>query len=190
MTGVRVRARLGWDLSDWNLNHREAARRASRRLDKHVQADLDRLWEALEAGDKGAVLSAINICFHSETAVPGWVQSEFTNACTNVRIGLFKSWDEVFGRPHKKGAQLGAVRRKRPLRIPILNRVEERHAAGEPISKDLFDSVGAELGIGGTLVSEIYSEAKKMHDEFMKERGRKIQDHERRGRKIRTSAKF
>jgi hypothetical protein len=115
------------------------------------------------------VLSAINICFHSETAVPGWVQAEFTNACTNVRIGLFKSWDEVFGRPHKKGAQLGAVRRKRPLRIPILNRVEERHAAGEPISKDLFDSVGAELGIGGTLVSEIYSEAKKMHDEFMKE---------------------
>jgi hypothetical protein len=91
------------------------------------------------------------------------------NACTDIRIGLFKSWDEVFGRPHKKGAHLTSLRRKRRLRIPILLRVTERQDAGEPISKDLFDCVGEEFGIAGTLVSEIYYEAKETHDEFMKE---------------------
>jgi hypothetical protein len=142
---------------------------ASRRIEKHVQADLDKLKRDFDAGDKGAVISAIEVCFRNESPVPGWAQNEFINVCGDIHFGRSKSWDEVFGRPHKKGAQLGAMRRKKRLGLPVLVRVRERHAGGEPIGKDLFDSVGEELGIGGTLVSEIYSEAKKGFDEFMKE---------------------
>ena len=34
----------------------------------------------------------------------------------------------------------------------------ELHEAGEPISKGLFETVGEELGIGGTAVADLYYE--------------------------------
>jgi hypothetical protein len=72
-----------------------------------------------------------------------------------------KSWDEVFGRPLKKGKQQTVERKKRLLGYPVLMRVWERHAAGEAISKPLFEAVGRELGVSGTVAAEIYYKALK-----------------------------
>jgi hypothetical protein len=41
---------------------------------------------------------------------------------------------------------------------PLLGRVEGRRKKGERVDKDLFDSVGEEFGISGTVASEIYYE--------------------------------
>ena len=34
--------------------------------------------------------------------------------------------------------------------------MQRRHEAGESITKDLFESVGEEFGVSGTVASEIY----------------------------------
>jgi hypothetical protein len=71
-----------------------------------------------------------------------------------------------FGSYLKKGAQLAAARKRKMLKAEVRFEVEERRAAGEPISKDMFDSIAEKLKyqgkpVGGTVVSEVYREAKK-----------------------------
>ena len=145
------------------------------------RARMDSLFQESSAGNKSAVLDAINWCFGCNRPIPGWVQSDFFNAYGDVTSGLLKSWDDGFGRPHKKGSQPAAARRRRRLAIPIMDAVRRRQAAGEAISKDLFESVGKEvqelisrgyLGPNnkkfcckGTLVAQIYYEAKRYFDE-------------------------
>jgi hypothetical protein len=148
---------------------------------EEFRAGIESLFHESNAGNKGAVLQAIDMCFFCRRPVPAWVQSAFFNAYGDVTSGLFKSWDDVFGRPHKKGTQPAATRRRRRLATPIINLVRERQAAGEPISKDLFEAVGEEVqelisrgylgednkkfSCKGTLVAEIYYEYKKAFDE-------------------------
>lgn len=67
-----------------------------------------------------------------------------------------KSWDEVFGRPLKKGKQLATERRNYNIGARLMYRVRERHRAGEKIDKGLFEAVGKEFDISGTTASELY----------------------------------
>jgi hypothetical protein len=69
---------------------------------------------------------------------------------------LIKSWDEVFGAPHPKGTHLKKEAKNFARRLPLLSRVQELRAAGEPVDKGLFDKVGLEFGISGTTASELY----------------------------------
>jgi hypothetical protein len=72
-----------------------------------------------------------------------------------------RSWDEVFGPPVKKGARLEDARRRQKLAPLVWDMVNERHAAGEPLNKELFDAVGEDLGCGGTLAYELYDKVRK-----------------------------
>ena len=73
---------------------------------------------------------------------------------------------DFFGGHLKKGAQLAAARRRLALGFTVWHAVEQRRAAGEPISKDMFDTIAGGLKyegkpVGGTLASEAYREFKK-----------------------------
>ena len=157
---------------------------AGRLSDEEFQTAMGGLKRDHEAGNKGAVPSIIALCFADARPVPGWVQDEFWNACSDISWHRFKSWDDVFGRPLKKGAQLAAARRHRRLVIPVAHRVEQRVAGGEPIDKNMFDAIAEELRvdpavrhslreklkIGGTLVGQVYDECKKVFGEEWKKR--------------------
>ena len=41
---------------------------------------------------------------------------------------------------------------------PLFDVVQERHEAGAAINKELFNEVGAEFGVSGTVASELYYE--------------------------------
>ena len=107
-------------------------------------------------------LNCISDCFLINNPIPEWAQKALINAVARVNSFQVKSWDEVFGRPLEKGKQLEAQRRKFELMEQIFQRVQERHEAGEFIVKGLFESVGQELGIGGTVASKIYYDAKDL----------------------------
>ena len=107
-------------------------------------------------------LNCISDCFLTDNPVPKWAQEALINAVARAESFEIKSWDEVFGRPLEKGKQLAAKRRKSRLTKPIFERVRERHEAGEPIAKKLFESVGREFAVSSTVASEIYYEA--VHD--------------------------
>jgi hypothetical protein len=152
---------------------------ASRLSDEEFQSEMRQLKRDYDAGDKGAVPSIIRLCFDATRPVPGWVDNEFCNACWAIYWRQFKSWDDVFERPLKKGAQLIAARRRRSLRSHVGLRVMNRVEAGKPIDKSMFEAIaeelradpqvpqlsasGKKLKIGGTLVGQVYAECKKFY---------------------------
>jgi hypothetical protein len=158
-------------------DHRAACRFSG----EEFQAEMRRLRQDYETGDKGAVPSIIKLCFSDKRPVPGWAQAEFYNACGEIHQHRAKSWDDVFGRPLEKGAQLAAARRHLSLRLPVALAVVERVAAGEAIDKNMFDAIAEELRadrtldarrgklkIGGTLVGQVYAECKEFLGEEWK----------------------
>lgn len=112
----------------------------------------------LDQGDRGELLRFINWCFHQRKGVPAWAQARLDDAVTRVADFEVKSWDEVFGRPLKKGNQLAAARRKSiQVAAEVWRCANARRRAGEPVDNVFFAAIGKELGIGGaTVVSDIY----------------------------------
>ena len=96
--------------------------------------------------------------------IPPWLKQAFQNAYGAKSAYKIKSWDEVFGRPLKKGIRLARERRNNRIANDIYERVVERHIAGEPIDKNLFEAVGKNFGVGGTVASELYYEVKELEE--------------------------
>jgi hypothetical protein len=117
-----------------------------------------------EQGDKAELLFWLEWCIENHHPIPAWVERAFRSACAAARKHKIKSWDEVFGRPLKKGKRLATARRNREITGQIVDRVLERHEAGKPIDKELFDAVGKDLlagdgkkhSVSGTVAAEIY----------------------------------
>jgi hypothetical protein len=105
------------------------------------------------------------LCARDGRPIPEWARSELFNIEGEVRSGQFKSWDDVFGRPVKKGAQLKAIQRRRKLWLDVCLEVHKRQKAGSPIEPDMFEAVGEELGITGALAREVYYHFKKEESE-------------------------
>jgi hypothetical protein len=146
--------------------------------DQVFEADIARFRREIDAGNKGAILDAIAYCIEKRRPIHRHIAYNFLNSYFGVRWHRYRSWDDVFGRPVPKGAQLIALRRHRALRMAVAVAVEARVDAGEPIDKTMFDAIaeelrsdplvardlgadGKKLKIGGTLVSEVYDECKK-----------------------------
>jgi hypothetical protein len=121
----------------------------------HAKRDRE-MRELFDSGDSTVLLRYMYACFTEGFAVPPWVQENFRVAMDKFHSREIKSWDEVFGRPLPKGKQLATERRKLRLSGPIYERVYRRRMAGEPVTKALFDEVGKEVGVSGTVAAEIY----------------------------------
>jgi hypothetical protein len=117
--------------------------------------------EGYEAGDKddnkAALLQMILICVQDQRPLPDWAGTAFEKVYHKVLTGEFRSWDDVFGKPHPKGRHLNAVRLENQM-WEVYARVRDIHKKdGVPINNELFEHVGTELGLGGrTTVSELY----------------------------------
>jgi hypothetical protein len=102
----------------------------------------------LDQGDQGELLRFINWCFVQRREVPAWARQKFDDAVNRVRGFEVKSWDDVFGRPLRKGQQLAANRRKGvETAARVWKCANARRRAGEPVDKATF------AAIGGTSVS-------------------------------------
>jgi hypothetical protein len=104
------------------------------------------------------VLETIFICFVSSFPIPRWCVDAFTKAFAPVGMNEAKSWDDAFGRLHKKGAHVSAKRRKETVGFAVyqeINRIRTETPT-RPIDEGLFDEVGDKFGIGKTLADEYY----------------------------------
>ena len=114
-----------------------------------------------EAGDKGALLYYLDFCIRCHVPIPDWLRQAFLDARDAVETFKVKSWDDVFGKPLKKGKRLTTERRKRAIAVSIYVRVDELHKAGKPIDTELFRAVGKEFGVGSTVAKQLYYKFKK-----------------------------
>lgn len=117
-----------------------------------------------KAGDKSRILHGVSLCVGFGLPWqkwPQWLLRAYNDAYEAGTTGAISSWDEVFGRPIPKGKQRKSWRLKR-FTLAIVHRVEQLHAVigkegkKTPIDKGLFETVGAEFGIGATTASKIY----------------------------------
>jgi hypothetical protein len=114
------------------------------------------LKREFEAGDKSLLLWTLYTCLQLRRPLPEWLRTAFLAAYDSATEYEIKSWDDAFGRPHPKNTHFETEKRKLKLRPVIIGRVEALKAQGVKIDKDLFERVGEELRISGTVVSDIY----------------------------------
>jgi hypothetical protein len=138
--------------------------------DRYLAEILEILKERFEGGEKSALLYAIYHCLLMKRPLPEWLRLAFLH--TYEAHGRFeiRSWDDVFDRPLPKGTHLKTEKRNAELRPLIIERVQALKDE-ESIDKGLFETIGKELGISGTTVSEIYydersRELREMVDAF------------------------
>ncbi len=127
-------------------------------------------------GDKLAVLHCINFCLSTEPTieVPSWCKDALYDVMQKHMRFEFKSWDDVFGRPHPQGTHHNTKRELYERRIAVFNRVEELKAAGIPEDRGLFDEAGKDLRVGGkicilsgSLVEKDYLYVKKVRSKYI-----------------------
>jgi hypothetical protein len=117
---------------------------------------LEQCRERYEGGDKLYLLYCLNYCMMNNRPIPPWLATAFRQAYDKVDMYEVKSWDDVFGRPLKKGKRLATEHRNMKIVHPLFLMIRDRHEAGAAINKELFNEVGAEFGVSGTVASELY----------------------------------
>jgi hypothetical protein len=132
-------------------------------IDDYADRFLESCRKRFEAGDKLVVVSCLYWCIDNDVPIPDWLERILKEACYAVENHEIESWDEVFGKPLKKGQRRAVARRNAAIAHKIFQRVEELHAAGKARDKKLFGTVGEEFGVGGTVASELYY---KIREEF------------------------
>jgi hypothetical protein len=108
-------------------------------------------------------LEAIFICAMNGFAIPMWCAQAYIDAVREVRHFRAKSWDDVFGKPHPKGTQLKAKKSELYKSPVVYNRVTEikQRNPETPIDRSLFEKIGKEFGLSGSLAERYYYEIKK-----------------------------
>jgi hypothetical protein len=114
-----------------------------------------------EAGDRMALFAAIRVCANFDLPLPEWASRAFIAGYDKVLNCRARSWDEAFGQPYLKGANLAATRKRRTLRTAVWNDVMAaiKRDPERPVDESLFEEVGKAHATGKTLTAELYYEA-------------------------------
>lgn len=109
-----------------------------------------------EAGDKTALLDAIDFCARSGTVMPPWLTEAYCAAYTEWATYGVRSLDEAFGVDHiRKNRKLPDLQERKSLKAAVVVEVS-RLRREMPIDENLFDRVGAELNIPMRQARDIY----------------------------------
>ena len=126
--------------------------------------DADRFLEEgrrrYDNGETDELPYCLQFCIGNRLPIPDWLATAFMTAYEKIISFEAASWDDVFGKHLRKGGRLARERQRWVLARPIFETVQERHAAGRSINKELFYEIGREFGVSGTVASEIYYLAK------------------------------
>jgi hypothetical protein len=127
------------------------------------QGFLDGCKAEYDAGNQYALMQAIWVCAKESHPIPQWAADPYIRGFEACRQGNAKSWDDVFGRPYAKGAQLNALMKRHSKQWPLVNRIREIRAADptRALDENLFEEVGIEFVLSKTLVSDYYYDARK-----------------------------
>ena len=98
-------------------------------------------------GEKSALIATISTCLSFGIEIPAWARDALGDSYRDAP----KSWDDVFGRPPKRGA---VMQQRRDLEFRVIVRIENLREQGWPVGSDLFDKVGKEFGFSAESVRD------------------------------------
>lgn len=125
---------------------------------------LKELYQQYKDGDPGAILEALDHCFHHDLPIPLWCTEAFKAGYNKTkRLYESRSWDAVFGTPHPGNTKIGAHENRVRLEFIVFQRVRQIKLddPARPIDRLLFDEIGEEFGISGALAEKYYCGIKK-----------------------------
>lgn len=128
----------------------------------HALHELDDL-EVDYKTNKYALMLAIRICANHDIPLPRWASNAYIKAFDAVNNFRARTWDSVFGEAFPKGKTLAAARKMRVKKFAVWNDIRSilGMCPDTPIDDGLFEMVGKKHGLGKTLTSEYYYDAKK-----------------------------
>ena len=117
---------------------------------------IDDCRRRFEAGDKTALLDAVDLCARSGLVMPVWLTEAYCAAYTEWATYGVRSLDEAFGVDHiRKNRKLPDLQERKSLKAAVVVEVN-RLRQEMPIDEHLFDRVGAELNIPMGQARDIY----------------------------------
>ena len=117
-----------------------------------LAAFCDNAEQKFKAGDKSQLILAMKYCLEFRRPIPEWARDAFLEAY----YILPKSWDDVFGPPIPKGANLAVARRRSKIGCQLYLEVKRSNAEGTPIDDGLFETVGKQFNVSGATAKRMY----------------------------------
>jgi hypothetical protein len=111
-----------------------------------------------EAGDKTALLDAIDFCGRSATVMPVWLAEAYCAAYTEWTTYKVRSLDQAFG-VERKGRRIRDLQKGYASKAAVAIEVSKLHQEGVPIDEGLFEQVGEKLNIPTGQVRALYYES-------------------------------
>jgi hypothetical protein len=100
-----------------------------------------------QRGDKGVILRCVHRCLSWDVPLPEWLWTAFDAAYQKARFFEIDSWDDVFGTIVPKRTQRKAAERRRKLAGQVYAFVQQRHASGHPMDREMFEIAAKEVGL-------------------------------------------
>jgi len=111
----------------------------------------------IEGGNGRELLSAVREVLTAGVAAPEWLATEFATRYWRAIHYDFATWDEAFGRLHKKGLKLQAAKIREDRWVQVVTRIQEiLKTENVAIDDGLFERVAADLGFGQRQVKELW----------------------------------
>lgn len=103
-------------------------------------------------------LHGVSVCMRDDLVAPEWLAKAYLRCFRAATHGNVRTWDEAFGPAHKRGANLGAIRRRRLncSKVTTAFIAEIARAPDRPIDKAFWEDVGSKIGEGATNAEELY----------------------------------
>jgi len=112
-------------------------------------------------GNKESLLEAIYYCAVCNVVMPDWVASGYVNGYENYFHHKEKDLGSSFGVIRRNNYRQNAERKKTIWRYWSYLKVKGGQSSGSKINTRLFNEIGNEFGIGGSLVRDYYYEMEK-----------------------------
>jgi hypothetical protein len=113
---------------------------------------------AHKLGKPRALMEALLKCSLLKLPMPDWVAEAYQDAYKKVTTYEVKSWDDAFGKPHPKGTDLKASRKKLQIGGKIFETSRKMIDSGAKIDLELFEIVGKQFGMSCSYARDAYYE--------------------------------
>ena len=108
-----------------------------------------------EAGDKTALLDAVDLCARSGLALPVWLAEAYCAGYTAWATYKVRSLDQAFG-VERKGRRIPDLQEREALKASVVIEVDKLRQEKVPTDETLFALVGEKLNIPAGQARDIY----------------------------------
>ena len=123
-------------------------------IPKITEPLIDDRRRRFEAGDKAALLDAVDLCARAGLPMPGWLAEAYCAAYAHWAAYRVRSLDEAFG-VDRKGRKLADLQQRESLKAVVAVEVNRLRKV-MPTDEHLFEEAGAELNMPVGQVRGIY----------------------------------